>query len=338
MKKIIIALIVVIIASVFVLYFAYNKNTNKSAEIRDTSVAVTKDITKEALQGNEALRSARILTESKKYKEAREILISALEKEKNPDVKSIIDLTLAGNYLTTKEYATATRELLKVGKDVSYPNTTRAFALTTILQQYSGTRNLELLKVFGEVDKNDINKTLESAHRQIVSLHPMGLSVAYLARIDMKKDTKNANKIYSDAITKIDNDIIFQNRGEGSNYIVPNIILGKISLMTDAEKLGLASSTQIIATYKEAIKVAKEKLQIITSQFAILNYINYMGNNAASFGKEIDEVLAILEKESLTEMVITNLSRDNAKDSWKGITNIVSNNKNYEKYFKQFGW
>ena len=339
MKKIITALIALIVISASILYFTYNKNVNKlSGTARDTSVAVQKDITKQAIDSNEAIKNSKLLSDSKKYKEAREVLAAGLAQEKNSEVKSIIDLTLASNYLSTKEYATATRELLKVGKDVSYPNTTRAFALTTILQQYSGTNNIELLKVFGEVDKDNINKTLESAHRQILSLHPMGISVAYVARIDMKKNPEKAAEIYSEAITKIDNDIIFENRGDGSNYIVPNIILAKLSLMINAEKLGLATSSEIIATYKDAIRVSKEKLQIITSQFAILRYINYMGNNAASFEKEIEEALNILEKESLTEMVINSLSRPNAKDSWKGIVNIVSKNKNYEKYFKQFGW
>jgi hypothetical protein len=164
----------------------------------------------------------------------------------------------------------------------------------------------------------------------------MGLSVAYLAGADMKRFADNSKTIYDEAIIKIDNDIVFQDKGQGSNFIVPNTIIAKANLMVKGEKLGYTTQNEVIKTYKEAITSAKVKLQTITAQFAILNYMNYLGKHQVGNEEYINEALVTLEKETLAPMVVSYLARPAIYKDMSGIMAISKVNKNYENFFLKY--
>ena len=332
-------MVILLSAFLYKVYFLGDKKVN--IKVSDTKSKAYIDYTKNALDSTPDLKSATDLISQNRYLEARPILEKVISQSKDSGTKSIADLSLASSYFSDRQIATATKELVRVSEDVTYPKSTRAFALTSILQQYNGTKNPELLDVFGKVTEANQSDLLEIAHRKIVNLYPMGLSVSYLARADIGRSSalEEKKRIYDDAILKIDNDIAFQNKGLGSNYIVPNTIMAKGKLMAYAETFGLATSSEVIAAYRQAITVSKEKIRPTSAQFSILNYINYLGLSQKNNNLDlIEEALIILEKESLTEMILNNLSRNNAKEDWIGINNIVKTNEKYKKFFNQFGW
>jgi hypothetical protein len=296
----------------------------------------TVDITKQSLEKNENLRKATLLIQENKLAEARVILGEVLKTENDKNIRSIADITLADTYFIDNQVDLAAESMARIGAETSYPSSTRAFALTTIMQQYYGTKNTNLLKVFGDLENKNLAYIIESAHRQIVALHPMGLSVAYLAGADMKRFADNSKTIYDEAIIKIDNDIVFQDKGQGSNFIVPNTIIAKANLMVKGEKLGYTTQNEVIKTYKEAITSAKVKLQTITAQFAILNYMNYLGKHQVGNEEYINEALVTLEKETLAPMVVSYLARPAIYKDMSGIMAISKVNKNYENFFLKY--
>ena len=336
--QVIIGIIVITLGIFAYRIYSINKEIAVVAipEATDVTQVDTQDLTKVALEKNQSLREGVRLIQENNLEAARVVLNQAVANETDPSVKSVADLTLAETYFRDNQPDLGAENMLRVGTDTSYPSSTRAFALLTIVQQYNGTKNVELLKVFGDVEKNSLPFIIEGAHRQIVQLHPMGLSVAYLATRDMARFSTEAKTIYDEAIIKIDNDIAFQNKGQGSNYIVPNTMIAKANLMARAEELGFATRIQVIEAYKQAITTAKEKLQTTTAQFAILAYMNYLGKNIVENQTLIDEALTIMEGEVLTEMVINHLDRTAVFTDWPGIFAIGQVNEAYLNYFSTY--
>ncbi len=294
------------------------------------------DITKQAVETNSDLQEGIRLIENGRFADARVYLQKAVETETDPNTKSVADLTFASTYFRDNQPELAAENLLRVANEPSYPSSTRAFALTTIVQQYNATKDISLLKVFGDTEEFNTSYLLQGAHRQIVTLFPMGLSVAYLARIDMDRFADKAEITYQEAIEKIDADIIFQNKGLESNYLVPNIMIAKANLMAKAEGLGFEDRREVIKAYKDAITTAKEKLQATTAQFAMLQYMNYLGKNVEENTVLIDEALAIFEAEKLTEMVVNHLGREEVVYEWPGIIAIARVNEAYVTFFSQY--
>ena len=294
------------------------------------------DITKQAVESNSDLQEGIRLIQDGRFADARVFLQKAVETETNPDTKSVADLTLASSYLRDNQAELAAQNLFRVASEPSYPSSTRAFALTTIVQQYNATKDISLLKVFGDTEEFNTSYLLQGAHRQIVAIYPMGLSVAYLARIDMDRFADKAEVTYNEAIQKIDADIAFQNKGQESNHLVPNIMIAKANLMAKAEGLGFASRKDVVTAYKEAITTAKEKIQTTTSQFAMLQYMNYLGKDVEENKVLIDEALTILEAEKLTEMVVNHLAREEVVYEWPGIIAIARVNQAYVTFFSQY--
>ena len=152
----------------------------------------------------------------------------------------------------------------------------------------------------------------------------------------MDRFADKAEVTYNEAIQKIDADIAFQNKGQESNHLVPNIMIAKANLMAKAEGLGFASRKDVVTAYKEAITTAKEKIQTTTSQFAMLQYMNYLGKDVEENKVLIDEALTILEAEKLTEMVVNHLAREEVVYEWPGIIAIARVNQAYVTFFSQY--
>ena len=239
------AMVIIVVAAYF--YFPFI-NTSNTSNI-PVSKGVNKDLVRIARGEIPEIEEADTLSKQGQYKAAIDKYDQALAKSNNASTTAIIDISKAYVYFMMNDNNNALESLTRIGNTVTYPAIVRAVALNRILLQYNGTKNKDLLKVFGaDVSTATDTYSLQlKAYTQIYNIYPLGGPVAFLA-IDGIKNTTDINKIkqiYNDAILKIEADILYQDRGVGSNYIVPNLILAKIRLMKEVVKYSIVTKEDI---------------------------------------------------------------------------------------------
>ena len=338
-KKIVASIAVMVIIVVAAYFYFPFINTSNTSNI-PVSKGVNKDLVRIARGEIPEIEEADTLSKQGQYKAAIDKYDQALAKSNNASTTAIIDISKAYVYFMMNDNNNALESLTRIGNTVTYPAIVRAVALNRILLQYNGTKNKDLLKVFGaDVSTATDTYSLQlKAYTQIYNIYPLGGPVAFLA-IDGIKNTTDINKIkqiYNDAILKIEADILYQDRGVGSNYIVPNLILAKIRLMKVVVKYDIATNEDIYTEYERSINESKIKVQNITESFATLEYLDYL---VATNGDK-DKILYafnLMRTREMPQMVQTNLKSKNSKSDWPGIVKYMSTNKDAKEYFGKFG-
>lgn len=340
-KKIVapIAIIVIVILIAYY-YFSFVSTSDIGNKADNKNKTVNKDLVRIAKSEIQEIGEAELLAKQGQYKAALDKYDIAMSKADNASTTAIIDVSRASVYFMMNDNSNALESLIRIGGTANYPAIVRAVALNRILLQYSGTKNKDLLKAF-DTDVSNATDTYSlqlKAYTQIYNIYPLGGPVSFLA-IDGIKNTTDINKIkqiYNDAILKIEADILFQNRGIGSNYIVPNLILAKIRLMKEVIKYDIVKKEDVYKEYERAIDEAKIKLQNITESFAALEYLDYLSINNGDKDKQF-YAFNLIRTKPLPEMVQTNLKSKNSKLDWSGIVKYMSVNKEAKEYFSKYG-
>ena len=344
----IILLIVVVIAIITVPYYIINYQNKNTEGVVDNNKQQNKDIVKLTISKIPEYEEALLLAKQKQFKQALDKMDLAMAKADSIETKSVVDISKSSIYFQLGDNKKAVEEMKRIGDDTTYPASVRASALNKIMSQYRGTKNPELLKAFNEeVQKATSTHDIElKVYTQINSIYPSGIAVSFLAIEDIKKlsnkeeakkmlNKEEVKKIYDEAISKIERDILVQDRGVGSNYIVPNLILAKTRLMKEVVKYEVTTSQDIYKQYERAITESKAKLDPITEAFSLILYLDYMSMSNADNDKML-YAFNLIRTSEMTQMVKTNLKSKDAKANWPGIVKYMSNNKDAKQYFSKF--
>ncbi len=342
-------LTVIVIAIVAIPYYIINYQNRDNKDVINDNKQQNKDIVKLTISKVPEYEEAMMLAKQKQYQQALDKMDVAMSKADTVETRSVIDISKSSIYFQMGDNKTAVKEMKRIGEDTTYPASVRASALNKIMSQYRGTKNPELLKAFGSAVQSATNThDIElKVYTQINSIYPSGIAVSFLAIEDIKKlsskeeakkmsSKEEVKKIYDQAALKIERDILVQDRGVGSNYIVPNLILAKTRLMKEAAKYEVVINQDIYKEYERAITESKAKLDPITESFSLLSYLDFLSSSNGDKDKML-YTFNLIRLSDLPVMVQSNLKSKDAKANWPGIIKYMSNNKDAKQYFGKLG-
>lgn len=326
-------LTIVAIASIAIagVYFFYKiKGTDEipSPPLNSNNEGEFVDLVKEALDGNDQLKKIREALIAKKYQEAIDVSNEVL-KTSNSDIdRSIAESSIALAQFGLKDYQAGVVTYYSVFNNEKYPVTTRAAALSNILQQYRGSLDKKLLQVvLPNVASLSSEQIYNTIYRKIYDVYPTGISSAWVGRMALASiDRYNAGaalSVYNEFSQKIDKDIAIQSQGISSAYIVPNTYMAKARFMNFAyTRFKISSVEEISLTYEKAANLAAARSDVITQQFALLEYVDFLGrqNNV----EKAEEVFKVFISQTIEELVIKNFTTGDIKVTWPGLAYLYT--------------
>lgn len=332
-RTLIIVTITIIILATSGTYFFYK---SKQTEVVSSVPALNPDgeyvdLVKKALDSNEQLKQVREALIAKKYKEAIDISEEILKTSSNDLDRSVAESSIALAQFGLKDYQTGVVTYYSVFNNEKYPATTRAAALNNILQQYRGSLDKRLLKVVLP-DANSLSS--EQIHniiyKKIYDVYPTGISSAWVGRMALnnidRDNTGAALSIYNEFSQKIDKDIEVQSQGISSAYIVPNTYMAKARFMNFAfVRFNISSVEEISLTYEKSANLAASRSDFITQQFALLEYVDFLGrqNNV----EKAEEVFKIFLSQKTEDMIIKNFTTGDIRVNWPGLAYLYTKSK-----------
>lgn len=337
-KKIVVLTLVIIIAAVGVYFLVkYYKPTTPAVQTTNTP----KDLVKEALDGNQSLREVRDAFLAKDYQKAISLSNVILKDSDNIVDRSIAETTIAQAQFILRDYTNGAVTYFSIFNNSQYPKTTRASALSNIVQQYRASLDRDLLKVvFADIDSMSQDEIYNAVYQMIYDVYPTGISSAWVGRVTLSKidrsDGSLASETYNQYLKKIDQDINVQSQGTASAYIVPNTYMAKARFMGFAYKqFNLSSVDEISATYEKAADLAAARADTITQQFALLEYIDFLGrqNEVA----KAEAVFKIFASQKVENAIIGNFKQGDIVQNWPGLAYLYTKSKLIKDFADQNG-
>lgn len=332
-KLVIVIVSIVIIATAGAYFFYKIKGTDEipPPPLNSSNEGEYVDLVKEALEGNEKLREVREALIAKRYQEAIDISEEVLKTSSSDLDRSVAESSIAVAQFGLKDYQAGVVTYYSVFNNEKYPVTTRAAALSNILQQYRGSLDKKLLQtVLPNVTSLSSEEIHNTIYRKIYDVYPTGISSAWIGRMELtsidRYNTKAALSIYNEFSQKIDKDIAIQSQGVSSAYIVPNTYMAKARFMYFAyTRFKISSAEEISLTYEKAANLAAARSDFITQQFALLEYVDFLGrqNNV----EKAEEVFKVFTSQTIEELVIKNFTAGDIKVNWPGLAYLYTKSK-----------